>query len=105
MSLKVFVSLILFLFYGCHETDLTWSHDGTKILFARGNVESNKLFIPELDGDEPGVNETVDTGGCSDWSLQDLIAFDMGGPFPHDFYTINKSIYTSANCREKVGLA
>ena len=35
------------------------------------------------------VNEIIDTRGRSDWSLQDLIAFDIGGPFQHDLYTMN----------------
>ena len=51
---------------------------------------SRKLYIIGFDGRDPQViNDTVDTRGRSDWSLQNLIAFDMGGPFQHDVYTMN----------------
>jgi Tol biopolymer transport system component len=68
----------------------TWSPDGTQILFAMGRGESNKLYIIGVDGGDPRlVNDTVDTRGRSDWSLHNLIAFDMGGPFQHEVYTMN----------------
>jgi Tol biopolymer transport system component len=35
------------------------------------------------------VNDTIDTRGRSDWSIGNLIAFDMGAPFQHDVYVMN----------------
>jgi Tol biopolymer transport system component len=35
------------------------------------------------------VNDTVDTRGRSDWSLGNLIVFDMGGIFQHDVYLMS----------------
>jgi hypothetical protein len=35
------------------------------------------------------ILETIDTRGRSDWSLQNLITFEMDGPFQPDLYTIN----------------
>lgn len=70
--------------------DPTWSPDGTQILFAMGKGESNKLYITDFDETDPHViNDTVDTRGRSDWSPQDLISFDMGGPLKHDVYTMS----------------
>jgi Tol biopolymer transport system component len=67
--------------------DATWSPDGTKIVFAFGRGENNKLYIMDFDGRDPHlVNDTVDTRGRSDWSLGNLLVFDMGGPFKHDVY-------------------
>jgi Tol biopolymer transport system component len=70
--------------------DPTWSPDGTQILFAMGKGENNKLYVIGFDGRDPQVvNNSIDTRGRSDWSLQNLIAFDMGGPFQHDVYIMN----------------
>ena len=70
--------------------DGTWSPDGTQILFALGKGENNKLYIMDFNGREPRVvNDTIDTRGRSNWSVRDLIAFDQGGPFQHDVYTMN----------------
>jgi TolB protein len=70
--------------------DPTWSPDGRQILFAMGKGENNKLYILGFDGHDPQVvNDTIDTRGRSDWSLLNLISFDMGGPLQHDIYTIN----------------
>lgn len=70
--------------------DPTWSPDGTQILFALGKGENNKLYILGFDGFDPQVvNDTVDTRGRSDWSVRDLISFDMGGPQKHEVYTMN----------------
>jgi Tol biopolymer transport system component len=70
--------------------DPTWSPDGTKILFAMGRGENNKLYIMGFDGRDPQlVNNSIDTRGRSDWSIGNLIAFDMGGPFQHDVYVMN----------------
>jgi hypothetical protein len=70
--------------------DPTWSPDGTQILFAMGKGENNKLYIVDFDGGEPRlVSEVIDTRGRSDWSLQNLISFDMGGPLKHNVYTVN----------------
>jgi TolB protein len=80
-------------FYGSTSQEShspTWSPDGTQILFAMGRGEHNKLYIIEVQGGDPRlVNDTIDTRGRSDWSLHNLIAFDMGGPFQHDVYTMN----------------
>lgn len=79
-------------FYGSSQEshDPTWSPDGTQILFARGRGENNKLYILGVDGHDPKlVNDSVDTRGRSDWSIGDLITFDMGGPFQHDVYLMN----------------
>jgi WD40 repeat protein len=70
--------------------DPTWSPDGTQILFAMGKGENNKLYIIGFDGRDPQVvSDTIDTRGRSDWSLLDLISFDMGDPLLHDVYTMN----------------
>ena len=80
-------------FYGSSNQEShnpTWSPDGTEILFAMGKGENNKLYIIGSDGQDPRVvNETIDTRGRSDWSLQNLISFDMGGPLQHDIYLVN----------------
>lgn len=70
--------------------DPTWSPDGTQILFAMGKGEKNKLYIVGFDGRDPQlVNDSIDTRGRSDWSIHNLIALDMGGPFQHDVYLVN----------------
>ena len=70
--------------------DATWSPDGTQILFAMGRGENNKLYIMDSEGRDPRlVNDTIDTRGRSDWSVIDLITFDMGGSFLHEIYTMN----------------
>ncbi|MFT3893488.1 MAG: TIR domain-containing protein [Anaerolineales bacterium] len=70
--------------------DGTWSPDGTQILFAMGKNDVNKLYIMDLNGGDPKVvNDTVNTRGRSDWSTNDLISFDQGGPFAHDVYLMN----------------
>jgi Tol biopolymer transport system component len=70
--------------------DPTWSPDGTQILFAMGRGENNKLYVMDFEGQEPKLlNDSIDTRGRSDWSINDLIAFDMGGPFQHDVYVMN----------------
>lgn len=70
--------------------DGNWSPDGTQILFAMGKGESNKLYIMDFDERAPQVvNDSIDTRGRSDWSAKDLIAFDQGGPFQHEVYTMN----------------
>lgn len=70
--------------------DATWSPDGSQVLFAMGRGENNQLYIMDNNGRDPRlVNSTIDTRGHSDWSLQDLITFDMGGSFMHDIYTMN----------------
>lgn len=69
--------------------DGNWSPDGLQILFALGRAENNKLYITDLNGREPQlINDSIDTRGRSDWSAKDLIAFDQGGPFAHDIYTM-----------------
>lgn len=70
--------------------DPTWSPDGSRILFAMGKGENNKLYIIGMDGHDPQlVNDTIDTRGRSDWSVNNIIGFDMGGPFQHDVYLMN----------------
>ena len=70
--------------------DAIWSPDGFQILFASGRGDNNKLYVMDFNGREPGlVNHTIDTRGRSDWSLDDLFAFDMGGTFQHDVYLLN----------------
>ena len=70
--------------------DPTWSPEGTQILFAMGKGENNKLYIMGFDGHDPQVvNDTIDTRGRSDWSVLNLISFDMGEPLQHDVYTMN----------------
>ena len=70
--------------------DATWSPDGTKILFAIGRNNSNKLYIMDFGGGDPQeVNATVDTRGHSDWSIGNLITLDMGGEFMHEIYVMN----------------
>jgi TolB protein len=70
--------------------DATWSPDGSQILFAFGRGDNNKLYIMDFDGREPRlINDAVDTRGRSDWSPEDWIVFDMGGPFQHDVYVMD----------------
>ena len=67
--------------------DGTWSPDGSQILFAMGRDENNKLYIMDADGGAPRVvNDSIDTRGRSDWSANNLISFDQGGPFAHNVY-------------------
>jgi len=59
-------------------------------LFAMGRGENNKLYIMDNNGsDAQLVNNTIDTRGRSDWSINNLIAFDMGRPFQHDVHVMN----------------
>lgn len=80
-------------FYGKSGIDAhnpTWSPDGTRILFAMGKNDSNKLYIMDFNGRDPKLaNDTIDTRGRSDWSVNDLISFDQGGFFMHDVYLMN----------------
>jgi tricorn protease-like protein len=70
--------------------DATWSPDGSQVLFAMGRGENNQLYIMDSEGREPRLlHSDVDTRGHSDWSVKDLITFDMGGSFMHDIYTVN----------------
>jgi Tol biopolymer transport system component len=70
--------------------DGTWSPDGTRILFAMGKGENNRLYIMDFNGRDPAVvNDTIDTRGRSDWSVHDLIAFDQGGPFAHNVFAMD----------------
>jgi TolB protein len=66
--------------------DPTWSPDGTQILFA---IE-NQLYTTDFNGREPRLlNASINTRGRSDWSIGDLIVFDMGGSWAHDVYLMN----------------
>jgi WD40 repeat protein len=80
-------------FYSKSGTDVhdgTWSPDGTQILFAMGKNDVNKLYIMDFNGGDPKVvNDTINTRGRSDWSVNGLISFDQGGPFMHDVYLMN----------------
>jgi hypothetical protein len=80
-------------FYGETGKDVhdpTWSPDGKQVLFALGKGENNKLYIVDLDGRDPKlVNDSIDTRGRSDWSVNGLISFDQGRPFKHDVYLLN----------------
>ena len=70
--------------------DGTWSPDGSQILFALGKDDKNKLYIMDFNGRDPKVvNDTIDTRGRSDWSINNLISFDQGGPFAHDVYLMS----------------
>lgn len=70
--------------------DATWSPDGTQVLFALGRGENNQLYIMGSDGRDPRlVSDAIDTRGRSDWSVQDLITFDMGGSFMHEIYLMD----------------
>ncbi len=70
--------------------DATWSPDGTKILFAIGRNNSNKLYIMDFSGGDPQeIHATIDTRGHSDWSISNLITLDMGGEFMHEIYVMN----------------
>lgn len=70
--------------------DATWSPDGNQILFAMGRGENNQLYIMDNNGRDPRlINSTIDTRGHSDWSVKDIITFDMGGSFMHYIYTMN----------------
>ncbi len=70
--------------------DATWSPDGKQILFALGKGENNKLYIIDFaGGDSQLVNDMIDTRGRSDWSINDLVSFDQGGPFKHEVYVMN----------------
>ena len=70
--------------------DGTWSPDGSQLLFALGKAENNKLYTFGTNGRDPQLlNNSIDTRGRTDWGTGDLIAFDMGGPWEHDVYTMN----------------
>lgn len=70
--------------------DANWSPDGSQILFAMGQGDNNQLYIMDSNGRDPRlVNSTIDTRGRSDWSIKDLITFDMGGFFMHDIHIMN----------------
>lgn len=70
--------------------DGVWSPDGSQILFALGKGEKNQLYIMDFNGGAPRlVNDTIDTRGRSDWSPLNLLAFDQGGPFAHEIFTMN----------------
>lgn len=70
--------------------DPTWSPDGKQILFAMGKGENNQLYIIDFNGKELIlINDSIDTRGRSDWSSNNLISFDQGGPFLHDVYLMN----------------
>ena len=70
--------------------DAAWSPDGSQIIFALGRGDSNKLYTLDFNGRDPRlINDTIDTRGRSDWSSNDLIVFDMGGPFQHDVYIMD----------------
>lgn len=70
--------------------DGVWSPDGSQILFALGKGEKNQLYIMDFNGGTPRlVNDTIDTRGRSDWSPLNLLAFDQGGPFAHEVFTMN----------------
>lgn len=79
--------------YSVSEKDVhdgTWSPDGSQILFALGKGENNQLYIMNFGGGSPRlVNNTIDTRGRSDWSPLNLLAFDQGGPFAHEVFTMN----------------
>jgi Tol biopolymer transport system component len=70
--------------------DGTWSPDGTKVLFAMGRNNSNKLYVMDFKGGNPQeVNASIDTRGHSDWSIGNLITLDMGGEFMHEVYILH----------------
>ena len=71
--------------------DGTWSPDGSQILFAMGKDDNNKLYIMDFDGPKNPqvVNDSLDTRGRSDWSVNNLISFDQGGPFAHNVYLMS----------------
>jgi hypothetical protein len=70
--------------------DATWSPDGTKVLFAMGRNNSNKLYIMDFGGGDPQeIKASIDTRGHSDWSIANLITLDMGGEFMHEVYVMN----------------
>src|SRR5690349_20855299 len=70
--------------------DATWSPDGTKILFAMGRNNINKLYILDFGGGDPKeVNASIDTRGHTDWSIGNLITLDTGGEFMHEVYIMN----------------
>jgi TolB protein len=87
--------------------DATWSPDGKEIVFAFGRGENNKLYIMDFNGRDPRlVNDTIDTRGRSDWSTGNLLAFDMGGPFKHDVYsmtTAGKDLHKLTNGNNSQG--
>lgn len=70
--------------------DATWSPDGKQTLFALGKGENNKLYIIDFAGGDPQlVNDAIDTRGRSDWSINNLISFDQGGPFMHEVFSMD----------------
>lgn len=75
---------------GMDVHDGTWSPDGTQVLFAMGKDDKNKLYIMDINELNPKVvNDIIETRGRSDWSVNNLISFDQGGPFAHDVYLMN----------------
>ena len=81
---------LLFSSAGKDAHDPTWSPDSSRILFALGRGENNKLYIMDRNGHDPQlVNDTIDTRGHNDWSVHDLLTLDMGGPFKHEIYVMN----------------
>jgi len=67
--------------------DGTWSPDGSRILFAMGKGENNKLYTVDFNGGESQLlNNDIDTRGRSDWGIGDSIVLDMGEPFAHEVF-------------------
>jgi Tol biopolymer transport system component len=80
---------VLYSVPGKDAHDAVWSPDGSQILFAFGNGDNNKFYIMGSDGRDPRlVNNSINSRGRSDWSINDFIVFDMGGPFQHDVYVM-----------------
>ncbi len=80
-------------FYGEAGKDIhdgTWAPDGKQILFAMGKGDNNKLYTIDFNGRDPQLlNQSIDTRGRSDWSINGLISLDMGGSRAHEVYLMN----------------
>jgi len=70
--------------------DATWSPDGKQILFAMGKGDNNKFYIIDaIGGDSQLVNNSIDSRGRSDWSVNNLISFDQGDPYLHNVFVMS----------------
>lgn len=69
-----------------------WSPDGTKILFAAGNIDRPQLYIySQNSGAVTKITNMNDIGGRSDWSVNGLIASNIGASGEKRIFVIDSN--------------